>query len=87
MATDCLDLLSSVDASEVDGEKVSKVNGWLAEEATDFTSRLAHLQRALRHVTGGLELGVFKGQYLGLLAAFSALVTYRWWVLTLFSKG
>ena len=51
-------------------ERLSSIEGWLTNEAIDFTSRLFHLQRALNQARGILELGVFKGKYLALLAAF-----------------
>lgn len=44
------------------------IEGWMADEAADLTSRLFQWQRSVRAVTGVLELGVFKGRYLSLLA-------------------
>jgi len=47
------------------------IEGWMADEAADLTSRLFHWQRSVRAVTGVLELGVFKGRYLSLLASLA----------------
>lgn len=47
------------------------IEGWMVDEAADLTSRLFHWQRSMRRVTGVLELGVFKGRYLGLLASLA----------------
>ncbi len=47
------------------------IEGWMADEAADLTSRLFHWQRSMRAVTGVLELGVFKGRYLSLLASLA----------------
>jgi hypothetical protein len=52
-----------------DLERLRGIEGWLCDEAIDFTSRVAHLQQALGHAGGVLELGVFKGKYLALLSA------------------
>ena len=43
----------------------------MADEAADLSSRLFHWQRSARAVTGVLELGVFKGRYLSLLASLA----------------
>lgn len=47
------------------------IEGWMADEAADLTSRLFHWQRSVRAVAGVLELGVFKGRYLSLLASLA----------------
>ena len=47
------------------------IDGWMADEAADLTSRLFHWQRSMQAVTGVLELGVFKGRYLSLLASLA----------------
>lgn len=47
------------------------IEGWMADEAADLTGRLFHWQRSVRAVTGVLELGVFKGRYLSLLASLA----------------
>ena len=47
------------------------IEGWMADEAADLTSRLFHWQRSVQAVTGVLELGVFKGRYLSLLASLA----------------
>ena len=47
------------------------IEGWMADEAADLTGRLFHWQRTTRAVTGVLELGVFKGRYLSLLASLA----------------
>ena len=47
------------------------IEGWMADEAADLTNRLFAWQRSLRAVTGVLELGVFKGRYLSLLASLA----------------
>ena len=47
------------------------IEGWMADEAADLTSRLFQWQRSMRTVTGVLELGVFKGRYLSLLASLA----------------
>lgn len=47
------------------------IEGWMADEAADLTSRLFHWQRSMQAVTGVLELGVFKGRYLSLLASLA----------------
>ena len=52
-------------------DRLSSIEGWLSDEAIDFTSRLFRLQRAANQAGGVLELGVFKGKYLALLAALS----------------
>ncbi len=47
------------------------IEGWMTDEAADLTSRLFGWQRSMRAVTGVLELGVFKGRYLSLLASLA----------------
>lgn len=47
------------------------IEGWMAYEAADLTDRLFHWQRSFHAVTGVLELGVFKGKYLSLLASLA----------------
>ncbi len=47
------------------------IEGWMADEAADLTARLFHWQRLGGAVTGVLELGVFKGRYLSLLASLA----------------
>lgn len=47
------------------------IEGWMADEAADLTSRLFQWQRPMQAVTGVLELGVFKGRYLSLLASLA----------------
>ncbi len=48
---------------------VAGIKGWLQPEAADLTARLCRLQAALDLRTGVLELGVYAGKYLALLAA------------------
>ncbi len=55
----------------VDLDAFRGIEGWMADEAADLTSRLFHWQRSVRAVTGVLELGVFKGRYLSLLASLA----------------
>jgi len=47
------------------------IEGWMADEAADLTARLFQWQRLGGAVTGMLELGVFKGRYLSLLASLA----------------
>ncbi len=47
------------------------IEGWMADEAADLTARLFQWQRSAGAVTGVLELGVFKGRYLSLLASLA----------------
>ena len=47
------------------------IEGWMADEAADLSSRLFHWQRSVQAVTGVLELGVFKGRYFSLLASLA----------------
>ena len=44
------------------------IEGWMTDEAADMSVRLGHLQKALHATVGVLELGIFKGKYLSLLA-------------------
>jgi len=55
----------------VDLDAFRGIEGWMSDEAADLTRRLFHWQRAAQAVTGVLELGVFKGKYLALLAALA----------------
>ena len=48
---------------------VDGLEGWLAADAADLTMRLCRLQAGLGVRTGVLELGVYRGKYLALLAA------------------
>ena len=50
-------------------ELVAGLEGWLAPDAADLTVRLCSLQAGLGLRTGVLELGVYRGKYLALLAA------------------
>jgi len=63
------DLPASVPALDLDAFR--GIEGWMADEAADLTGRLFHRQRAVAAVTGVLELGVFKGKYLSLLASLA----------------
>ncbi len=47
------------------------IEGWMADEAADLTVRLFRWQWSRQAVTGVLELGVFKGKYLSLLASLA----------------
>jgi hypothetical protein len=62
-------LLKGTHLPSVDLPAIAAIEGWLTEEAIDLTMRLAQLQLALGHAGGILELGVFKGKYLSLLAS------------------
>jgi len=64
-------ILASVPAPEIDLEAFRGIEGWMSDEAADLTRRLFRWQRALGTVTGVLELGVFKGKYLSLLASLA----------------
>ena len=48
---------------------VAGIEGWLRPDAAALTARLCRLQAALRVRSGVLELGVYRGKYLALLAA------------------
>ena len=48
---------------------VAGLEGWLAPDAADLTVRLCRFQASLGLQTGVLELGVYRGKYLALLAA------------------
>jgi predicted O-methyltransferase YrrM len=50
---------------------IEQIPGWLSPEAIDLTQRLFEFQAARRIEGAILELGVFKGKYLTLLAALS----------------
>jgi len=63
--------LPSVQVAEIDLNAFRGIEGWMSDEAADLTKRLFHWQRTMQAVTGVLELGVFKGQYLSLLAALA----------------
>ena len=52
-----------------DWSAIEGIPGWLAFDAAELTRRLAALQEGLGVRGGALELGVYKGKYLGLLAA------------------
>ncbi len=56
---------------EVDLDAFRGIEGWMSDEAADLTMRLFRWQRAMQAVTGVLELGVFKGKYLSLLACLA----------------
>lgn len=64
-------LLATVAPPPVPPPAIQAVEGWMFPEAADLTRRLIHLQYALGAVTGVLELGVFKGKYLSLLASLT----------------
>jgi len=53
---------------DLDLDAFRGIEGWMAYEAADLTGRLFQWQRSMQAVTGVLELGVFKGKYLSLLA-------------------
>lgn len=53
----------------IDQSALDAVPGWLSREAQVFTEHLIDLHWRTRCITGVLELGVFKGKYLSLLAA------------------
>ena len=55
----------------IDLEAFRDIEGWMSDEAADLTRRLFHWQMAAQAVTGVLELGVFKGKYLSLLASLA----------------
>jgi len=59
---------ASAPAPEIDLDAFRGIEGWMADEAADLTIRLFRMQQA---VTGVLELGVFKGKYLSLLACLA----------------
>lgn len=65
-------VLASCPAPAVTPGTVAGIDGWLVAEAADLTIRLCHLQACLRVRTGVLELGVYRGKYLALLAALHA---------------
>ena len=48
---------------------VAGIEGWLEPDAAGLTARLCRLQAALGTRSGVLELGVYRGKYLALLAA------------------
>lgn len=53
---------------QVDRENLDAIEGWLSPHAMIFTQHLIQLQRENGWISGVLELGVFKGKYLSLLA-------------------
>ena len=55
----------------IDLDSFRGIEGWMADEAADLTRRLFQWQRTAQAVTGVLELGVFKGKYLSLLASLA----------------
>ena len=55
----------------IDLDAFRSIEGWMADEAADLTRRLFQWQREAQAVTGVLELGVFKGKYLSLLASLA----------------
>ena len=63
--------LPSIQPAEIDLEAFRGIEGWMSDEAADLTRRLLHWQRTMQAVTGVLELGVFKGKYLSLLASLA----------------
>lgn len=65
-------VLASCPPPKVMPGAVAGIDGWLAPEAADFTIRLCHLQDCLGVRSGVLELGVYRGKYLALLAALHA---------------
>ena len=58
-------------APTVDLDAFRGIEGWMCDEAADLTRRLFEWQWAAQAVTGVLELGVFKGKYLSLLASLA----------------
>ncbi len=60
-----------VQAPEINLEAFRGIEGWMSDEAADLTRRLFQWQRGMQAVTGVLELGVFKGKYLSLLASLA----------------
>ena len=62
-------LLGGVLADGLAAGLVAGLEGWLAPDAADLTVRLCRLQAAMGLRTGVLELGVYRGKYLALLAA------------------
>lgn len=54
-----------------DAAAIGEIEGWLSPEATEITARLLGFQSRSRIRGGILELGVYKGKYLALLAALS----------------
>jgi len=65
-------LLAACTAPYVAPDATAAIDGWLSPEAADLTIRLCRLQAALGIRTGVLELGVYRGKYLALLAALHA---------------
>jgi len=53
---------------ELNRQALDNIEGWLSEAAIVYTQALIGLQRQNDWVSGILELGVFKGKYLSLLA-------------------
>ncbi len=67
----CLVARHKTAAPEIKLEAFRGIEGWMSDEAADLTRRLFEWQRGMRAVTGVLELGVFKGKYLSLLASLA----------------
>ncbi len=65
------DFKPGVPAIELDLDAYRGIEGWMSDEAADLTMRLFRWQRTAQAVTGVLELGVFKGKYLSLLASLA----------------
>jgi hypothetical protein len=57
-----------MEVMELNRQALDSVEGWLSEAAIVYTQALIALQRQNNWVSGILELGVFKGKYLSLLA-------------------
>lgn len=55
-------------ALNVNREALDGIEGWLSDAARIFTQLIIAYQRENEWVSGALELGVFKGKYLSLLA-------------------
>ncbi|MBC7801773.1 MAG: hypothetical protein H7Z10_14220, partial [Gemmatimonadaceae bacterium] len=54
-----------------DQARLDTIEGWLFPEAIDLTARLVRWQHGMGVAGGVLELGVYMGKYLGLLASLS----------------
>lgn len=52
----------------IDAAELDRIEGWLSARATIFTQHLIQYQRENGWITGVLELGVYRGKYLALLA-------------------
>ena len=64
-------LLAGTPGPAIALDRFRDIEGWMSDEAADLTIRLFHLQQAMQGVTGVLELGVFKGKYLSLMASLT----------------